>query len=409
MIRPVNIWTIIGLLLVVPFSMAQENQHTSYDPVVGFADDYIFWNEGLRFGVRDKISFGFGGRFVYDAFSKDIDRDLVDQDVENFDGQRAMRVNLTGKFKDIFRFKAEIDFADTKGFQDFEFKSNYLFFRDPIYKIFQFQIGYIREPFGLEELTSARFTTFMERALEAFNPGRNLGFIASIHYDRVLFSIGLFNDQSGDNPPSLSDDSETITARLCGLVYRNSKTDFWHLGAAYSYRRPRDNIVEFDARPDAKFGLDFIDIGDIENVDAVQLIGLESSWVKNNFSIQAEFMSAYVRHNENDHFWGAYVYCSYFVTGESRRYKSYSGKFGEIFPINPLGKSWDSFGAVELTARCSHISLDSGEFNETMSNVTLGLNWYLTTYLRITTNYIFSYINNSEPNHIMGVRFQIYW
>ena len=409
MTNSANTWIILlAIFITISGNMAEENQQ-KYDPIIGFADDYFFWKEGLRFRVIEGVSFGFGGRFVYDTFSMDIDRNLVDEDLENFNTPRAVRFNATGTFKDIFRFKAEIDFADTDGL-DFEFKSNYLFFRDPIYKMFQLQIGYAREPFGLEELTSARFTTFMERALNTFNPGRNLGFTLSAHYQkRILFAIGLFNDQSGDNPPTFSSDSEALTTRLCGLVYKNSEAEYWHLGIAYSFRKPRDNNAEFDTRPDGKFGLDVITTGIIEDVDTVQLFGLESAFIQHNFSIQAEFVSAYVKHNENDHFWGAYIYCSYFFTGESRRYKPLSGKFTEIIPLNPMGKSWDSFGAIELTARYSHINLDSGEFNETMNNVTLGLNWYLTTYARITTNYIFSYVNTQDANHILGIRFQVYW
>ena len=63
-------------------------------------------------------------------------------------------------------------------------------------------IGHMKEPFGLEELTSSRYITFMERATvtEAFVPDRNAGIMAhSTSPDRrMTWAVGAFRPTEGN-------------------------------------------------------------------------------------------------------------------------------------------------------------------------------------------------------------------
>ena len=70
------------------------------------------------------------------------------------------------------------------------------------------RVGHFKECFGLEQLTSDNYTTFMERSLDdegAFVPGRNDGIMAFnwTECQRATWAIGAFTNQTGyDQPPT---------------------------------------------------------------------------------------------------------------------------------------------------------------------------------------------------------------
>lgn len=79
---------------------------------------------------------------------------------------------------------------------------------------------------------------------------------------------------------------------------------------------------------------------------------------------------------------GWYVFGSWFVTGEHRRYNAKKGTFKQIRPKS-------KYGALELAVRYSDVDLQDktvtgGEEND----VTPGVNWYLNRYLRFMANYV---------------------
>jgi phosphate-selective porin OprO/OprP len=112
-------------------------------------------------------------------------------------------------------------------------------------------------------------------------------------------------------------------------------------------------------------------------------------------------------------FSGWYAYGSWFITGESRAYKTSSGTFDRIKPKSIVGKG--GIGAWELGARFSSIDLnDSGITGGEEKDLTLGLNWYATPTIRFMANYIKvmdltdpqNVNDDSEPN-IFEMRAQI--
>jgi phosphate-selective porin OprO/OprP len=66
-------------------------------------------------------------------------------------------------------------------------------------------------------------------------------------------------------------------------------------------------------------------------------------------------------------------------------------------------------GAWQAACRLSQVDLDDGSIaGGNLIDVTLGLNWYLNTYLRVTTNYIHAFSDDlagADPNtDIFGMR-----
>jgi phosphate-selective porin OprO/OprP len=76
-------------------------------------------------------------------------------------------------------------------------------------------VGHMKEPFSLEELTSDKYITFMERSLPtgAFAPRRNSGISASnaVLDKRMTWGVGAFyGDTDDDGDSDFNDDTNSI-------------------------------------------------------------------------------------------------------------------------------------------------------------------------------------------------------
>src|SRR6185503_8189312 len=144
-------------------------------------------------------------------------------------------------------FKAEFDFSQGG---TTEFKDVFMTLKET--GLGEFKAGHFKEPFSLEQITSGRFTTFMERSLaDTFTPGRNSGFqLLDTNGDKTMtWAAGIF--RTTDNFAKNTGDGEYgYTARVTGLpMHDDEGSEFVHLGAAASYRT--DGTVRFRSRPEA--------------------------------------------------------------------------------------------------------------------------------------------------------------
>lgn len=386
----------------------------------------VYWKDGLRMETRDKeFQVKIFGRIMNDwtwqrandpmekAIRWGTGANDAFQDGTEF---RRARLGMSGVIYEKVFYKVNWDWAGG----DADFKDVYLGVQKIPY-IGKITVGHQKEPFGLEELTSSKYITFMERA-PVFAPSRNTGieFRNTAFDERMQWQAAALRetDDYGDSGNgvnhTVSGDGEYVfTGRITGTPWFEEKgRKLLHLGLAASRRSPHDDEQRYRDRPPVHQTTRFIDTGYTDRYgfdvlyDKIYLVGTEAALVYGPFSMQGEWSLAKNdrknRENfnlpgnsgepsDNVDFRAWYAYASYFLTGENRRYKASYGVFDKIKPRDNFydKKTGWGLGAWELALRYSDIDLeDASVIGGEMDDITVGLNWYLNTNTRVMFNYV---------------------
>jgi phosphate-selective porin OprO and OprP len=338
-----------------------------------------FAGRKLRIESADgQFGFRLGGRIMTDAAHYDEDINTLGSGTE----LRRVRLAWDGTLSRDWAFKGEIEFAGGA-----DLKSTYLDYVGLPDTYFRF--GKYKEPISMEELSSSKYTTFMERAmLTELLPGRNVGLGAGRSGERWGLSAGLFAGlEDGEEE---QDEGLALSGRFHYAPWHRPRHSA-HLGVSASYRDMGDSqAIRFRARPDSHItDTRLVDTGVVEGVDNVAWLGLEAALVADSLSLQSEYLAVGLdRFGLSDpRFQGWYAYGSWFLTGESRSYDPRDGSFGRITPQRPFGGGGP--GAIELGLRFSRLDLTDEEvIGGVQDNLNLGLNWYPTPNVRFMANYI---------------------
>jgi len=337
------------------------------------------------------FKFQLGGRMMMDAAFYDKDKTRLGNGAE----LRRARLFAKGTVYGDWFYKTQLDFAGN-GVNIKDFYMGYEGF-----KAVKITLGNHKEPFSLEDLTSSKYITFMERGLpNAFAPGRNVGISASSHGKQWGARVGYFFDgvKNSDSPKS---QGWGLTGRA-HFAPIAEKDRVLHLGASASYRGASgDNTIRFRERPESHItSTRLVDTETISDYDNQTLYGLEAAAVFGPLSLQSEYLASKVSVRtagaSDPDFNGWYVYGSYFLTGEHRPYKAGSGTFGRVKPTSIVGKG--GHGAWEVAARYSSLDLsDAGIQGGEENNVTVGVNWYATPNIRFMANYVRASTDPTSP------------
>lgn len=345
------------------------------------------------------------------AFNQDAASVANYGDIENGEAFRRARLGAFGDYGPS-EYRIEMDFAlvGRPSFLDV-----WAGLKD-VPGLGRLRVGHFFEPFSLERYTSNRFVTFMERALpdQPFAPARNMGVMATDTWldQRGTWAVGLFRTDSDVFGDDTGDEFESaLTARVTYLPWYDEASDgreYVHLGFGYSLRDTNADQVRFRAQPEARLGSTtpnvpfLVDTGNVP-AESYQLVGLEAAWVNGPFSVVSEYYAVPVNAAPTTtadclFFQGAYAQTSYFLTGEHRPYRRQNGTFDRVIPrrdfLRYRGPAKDKCvevgpGAWEVAARVSGLDLDDGPVQGgRLTDVTLGLNWYLNPYLRVTANWV---------------------
>jgi len=375
-----------------------------------------FWKNGLRFTSADKaFDVKIGARIQSDWAVLAPDSSIEDL-IPNQGGKgtgtefRRARLKLEGKMWERIGFKGEYDFAGGEvGLKDVFIELLDL----PVVGLAR--VGHFKEPMSLEQLTSDAYTTFMERSLlSAFAPDRETGFMLqnSALEQRLTWALGAFRDTNTDSGDGFSSDPlYDITGRITGLPwYEEGGRKLLHLGVSFSQQFRDETSERFASRPEAHLAPNFVDTSNFP-ADQVRIVNPEFALVYGPFSFQSEYSHAFVDgasgSTGDPSFDALYAQVSYFLTGESRPYKTAAGVFDRVIPARNFD-SEGGLGAFEVAARFSRIDLDSeGVSGGTLNDGTLGLNWYLNPNVRFAFNYVLGRLEGEGWTNQAMTRFQV--
>ena len=355
------------------------------------------WSNGFKLTSPDgALDFKFGGRLQNDwaFYSADDALEAAVGPFEEGTEFRRARLFFEGELYDRVEFKAQYDFAGG----DTEIKDAYLGLVNlPV--VGGLRVGHFKEPFSLEEQTSSKYLTFMERALpvEAFSPSRNTGFMLHRGEERYTWAVGAFRDTDGFGD-AVDRDEVNLTGRVTALPwYADGGRRLLHVGISASEREPTEDALRFRSRPESHLAPRVVDTGAF-GADGLTLVDLEAALVHGPFSAQGEYVraaadalpGASAPGGASDPDFGSfYVYGSWFLTGEHRPYKTSAGAFDRLKPERPWTDG--GLGAWEVAVRYSSLDLDDAGFaGGEVDDVTLGLNWYPFANVRWMLNYVLS-------------------
>jgi phosphate-selective porin OprO/OprP len=320
---------------------------------------------------------------------------------------RRLRLLADGVGYGVYDFRLQIDIEPENGEGTdrpvTDIKDAYFTLNELPTPLNRWRIGNFFVPFSLEQVTNDTNNIFLERSIPTqgiFAADREVG-MAFYGVNEALdktWTFGVFADSLSESLKERIDDNQgqRVSGRFTYVPYYDEPSHgryVVHTGAGVLYTHDQDGLARFRARPQIHEGPFLIDSGPLA-AGEYTTGNLEFATVWGPFTVQSEAFLSNVNFSGADSQWigGAYVHCSYFLTGENRIYERY-GMHGAQFGRN---QPYSNFfwvpggcgpGAWELKARWSNLTLDnvdSGQYND----LTLGFNWYWSDRVRIMFDYI---------------------
>lgn len=359
----------------------------------------------FKMKIRGRIYADYGSVSVKDYMGDSVDS--VKHDSTEF---RTARLGIEGViFSDIkYKFETDLTGGETE-IKDALIQWNF----KPMFV----KIGQFKTPNSLEEQTSSRYITFMERGsfTDAFSLARQIGIAVGYVDNDITFTGGLFQ---GDFANSDKEQDRTYAARLTfGPKVGDARV---HVGVSVRHRElEHSEGARYRQRPHNHQSDRFItaDLRGTSVGDATSdnFYGFEAAGAMGPISLQGEYAVLKVsRLDESDNasFSGGYISASYFITGEHRGYKK--GAFSRAKVKNPVSEG--GMGAWQVAVR-----YDTIELNDTTAGIAggkqdtfiLGVNWHINNYVRFMANYSHSDVENDPTGvtdvNAFGLRFQVDW
>lgn len=306
------------------------------------------------------------------------------------------------------------------------------------------RIGQWKQPFGLETVSSFRYTTFMERSVlfQPFTPFRHIGIGFYDHSDDLTTTWAASAFRSGQDQygATLSSDGGYGTSERLTWVpsWECDGKNYVHLGAGHFFNSPPSDSVNFRTIPEFFIGASgagavgtsgqavpggangtpfFVSTGNL-SVPCYNVLGSELLWVEGPVSLQSEAMVNLVNQTSGSTavLPGAYAQMGYFLTGEHRPYDRKTGSIDRVIPKSNLGFNGTTchsgMGAWEVAGRWSYLDLnDSAIRGGTIMDYTAGVNWYWNPYTKMVFNYVHAVSDTAAfpkaESDMFGVRAQL--
>lgn len=371
----------------------------------------VTWDGAPEIASEDGWSFKPRGRLQVDAAGVDAPSGIAASDSLGFGTElRRAFLGVDGTIPGGFGYRVEADFAGS----DVELTDVYLTY-EPV-KDLTLTVGHQKPFWGLEEMTSDLFSSFMERAAfnSAFGFERRVGVSAAYAGKKFVVQGGVFSDNADD----LNNDENNSYSFDGRVVFmpRIGEGQL-HVGASVHLRDFNDesSTTRYRARP-------FVHTTDTRLVDTGSItatgensFGAELAYINGRFHAAAEshWITALRPGLSNPTFNGGYAEVGYLLTDDKRGYKG--GVFDRIRPSNPVSKG--GIGAIQLNARYDWLDLnDRGIIGGRQQVAGVSAVWAPVDHVRFIVNYGHLWIKDSpvpageDTNYqadAMGVRAQV--
>lgn len=369
------------------------------------------WSDGIRLEAPDgSVKLKLGGRLQDDwVFQRGEDSLLaalgdstgpaVLEDGTEF---RRVRFYFSGVVGRITEFKSQLDFAGGS----VAVKDLYVGVKK-IPALGTVRVGNQYEPMGLNEMTSSKYITFIERATPMiFSASRRAGLLATNRVGPVMWT-GMFWRESSGVGKSVGSGEYNVTGRVAVVPYdEDGGRRLVHVGVAASRRSPTGDAVEYSSRPENHLAPRYVSAS-VAATD-VNVFAGEGAVVLGPLSVQGEILQAATNSvdGKDPAFLAYYAFASFFLTGEHRPYSASTGTFGRVKPRSSFDGEGGK-GAWEAAARFSHLDLDdAGVTGGRLDDVTVGLNWYLNPNFRWMLDYVHADLEKAGTSNAVLTRFQ---
>jgi phosphate-selective porin OprO/OprP len=367
----------------------------------------VAWKGAPEF-TNDDAQFKVRGRILLDYVNEDVDRALgADTEASNLRGRQVF-IGVEGRINSYFAYKAEGGAVNGGGWSwddvVIEYKPN---------DFTSILVGNLKIV-SLENMTSTRFTSFMDRGpfADLTDASYTLGVVARLNGQNWTLTGGVngasLNDSDVTGPAAgtgKTDANERIQLAARGTFAPiNTDTDRLHLGVWTRWRDSSSEGFAYQVRPNTAYGARFVSTGSQAYGDTDLTVGGEFAFIHNSFSVQAEYANIEVQgvdlaatplanRRDDASFSAGYVFASWFPTGEMRQYDPRKGEFGRQKVLNPVTAG--GTGALELLVRYDFADISDaanslgaplsqgGEY----ASWTAGATYYPFSYVRLMANY----------------------
>ena len=315
-----------------------------------------------------------------------LDLSSVDTDVSGASWERGelrrLHLGVSGGRGKTFKYKFEINTtADGEirlqdGFVDFI----------PVESNWKFRAGQFKTPNTLDQQTSSRFISTLERAAftSAFQFNRRLGVSATTKRDAYTFSAGIFGDNL-DTSGGQQGYAAAARATFTPITPSDTRDLLVHLGASVRYREVggTQGNLRYRQRPYAHVPGRIISTGRVAGSD--MFYGIEAAALYQNVWVSGEYgltRADCPACSSDPSLSGAYAEIGMMLGGR-KTYKG--GKFGRPKVDHPVREG--GFGALALVARLDTIDLADGGLNGgDYDSYILGADWWPSDHIRLGLN-----------------------
>ena len=320
------------------------------------------------------------GRFMLDYTNADADN--ADFGINKTQIRRA-RLGASGKYGSNLKFKLEFNHSED-GTTDLT--DGYVEWR-PSKDSGSLRVGHFKTPNSLDESTSSKYTSTLERAAltDAFSLNRRLGVAWLKNSKRYSLFAGIYGENANEDT---YEEGYALAGRATYVPMLSDDLAV-HTGASFRFREQGDTAgaARIRQRPYSGATGRVLSTGSIAESD--MFLGLEAAALYKNYWTAAEYsqLSADCSTCSNDPtFNGGYLEAGVFLGGK-RGYGK--GKFSSPKIDNPVTDGGK--GAVSLIARYDTLDLEDGGVNGgSQDTIVVGADWWPVSKVRFVANFYVS-------------------